>query len=118
MPFALKGGLVATCSGGVRSPSPGALPSLLEETPISLKDLTRESMEAFLESPGGERPGLVERSEGNLLDGECVASSIFRFPLCEVGDTEEGDDAVGSEAVPFVVRGLRAGEGRRSCDPA
>ncbi len=109
---------MAVGSGGVRSPSPGLLPSLLEETPISLNDFARESMEALLENVEGEGPGLVACSEGNPLDGERLTSPMLSSPLCETGSAGKGDGSGRSEAVPLEVRGLCAGEGRRSCDPA
>ena len=118
VPFVLEGELVVICSGGVRGPSPGALPSLLEETPISLNDFTRESMDALLESVEGEGPGLVACSEGNLLGGERLTSPMFSSPLCEIGGVGDGGGSVRPETVPLEVGGLCAGEGRHSCDPA
>lgn len=118
VPFVLEEGLVAICSGGVRSPSPGPLPSLLEETPISLNDFARESMEALLESVEGEGPGLVACSEGNPLEGERLTSPMFSSPLGETGSAGEVDGSGRSEAAPLEVGGLCAGEGRHSCDPA
>jgi len=78
VPFEFEGELVETCSADVRGLSPGALPSLLEETSILLNEFTMESTDGLLDSAKGEGSELVEDA---LLDGERVASPVFRLSL-------------------------------------